>query len=307
MTRYRLWMQMEGKPDTTIYARTTALKRAKKIIGVPVEDADRDQLLHWRAALNGRAATYILAQVSHIRCYLTWLCEEDGYRPDNPGRRIPVPRKPCALPHPISEADLQDAIDHATGRIRCWLVLGGWAGMRPIEIALLRRKYIRERDPEPHIFIAADATKGIRERVIPLSPYVIDELRIYGLPAGGWAFPRLDGEPGALTPHRVSTLCCRHLHSLGYSGVFYDTRHRFGTEMRKVTDIRVVQVMMGHARLDTTAIYTFVSNPEGAAAVAALPAPRRRLKPAGLTSSGELNVLPATPIPALPAITSEAA
>jgi integrase len=291
--RHRLWMMMKGNSDTTIYGRTSALKRAAKIIGCPVEDASRDQLVAWRASLAGHADAYILAQVSHVRCYLAWLADTDGYRPDNPARHIPVPRKPLYLPRPIGEAELLDAIDNAPGRIRLWLVLAAWCGLRAKEIALLRRRNIRETAPRPHILVAADATKGRRPRVVPLSPFAVEQIRAARLPAAGWAFPRLDGAGGPLTPHRVSELCNDLLHGLGHADTLHSLRHRFGTRALAgaAGNVRVAQELLGHARLDTTAVYTLVESPEAAAAVEAIPAPRR-LRAAGLTS-GDFSELPA--------------
>jgi site-specific recombinase XerD len=45
--------------------------------------------------------------------------------------------------------------------------------------------------------------------------------------------------------------------------------------LRETKNVRVVQRFLGHARLDTTAIYTLVQDDELSAAVAAIPGPRR--------------------------------
>lgn len=279
--KYTLHLRMQGKAETTIYARQSALHRLSRHLDQGekpclIRDAGRDQLIGWRAAFAGNADAYVLTQVSHIRCYLTWLCDE-GHRDDNPGRHIPVPRKPSPVPHPIGEQELCHAIDCAPERIRLWLILAAFCGLRAKEIALLRRSNLRETGRSPHIFIAADATKGRREAVIPLRGYALAEVRAARLPTSGWAFPRLDGQPGPLSPHRVSQLCNECLHSFGYPDTLHGCRHFFGTETLRAANgnVRTAQRALRHQRLDTTAVYTLITDDEVAAAVAAIPAPRR--------------------------------
>lgn len=273
---YIMQLRMEGKAETTIYARAGALRRLSKWLGgCLIRDAGRDELIGWRATLAGRADSYVLAQVSHVRCYLAWQ-HENGHRQDNPGPKIPVPRKPFHLPHPIGEEELLDALGNADRRIRLWIVLAAWCGLRAKEIACLRRRCVRERAEHPHILVMADATKGNRERVVPLCRFAAAEITAARLPSGVWVSPRLDGEPGHVTPHRVSQVCNEFLHSLGYPDTLHSLRDRFATQaLRGCRNVRVVQVLLGHARLDTTAVYTLVADAETAAAVAMIPAPRR--------------------------------
>lgn len=275
IARHCVWLALEGKSSTTITSRHGALSRcAAAIAPVQLADAATDDLLRWRMALAGKSETYILAQVSHLRCFHAWLIEQE-YRPDNPARRLPVPRKPSAVPHPIGEAELRAAIDGAPDRIRLWLVLAAYDGLRACEIAALRRSCIRENGDRPHIRIAADATKGGYEGTVPLSPYVVAEIRAAGLPATGWAFRRLDGEPGHPSPHRVSQLCNDYLHGLGLADTLHSLRHYFGTEILASTgNVRTAQRALRHRRLDTTAVYTLITDDAVAGAVEAI-APRR--------------------------------
>lgn len=276
VARHLTWLALEGKATTTITGRRGALRRCAEVAApAALADAAPDDLIRWRLTLANRADTYILAQVSHIRCFYAWLAEH-GYRADNPARRLPVPRKPTAIPHPIGEEELHTAIDQAPGRIRLWLVLAAWCGLRAKEIALLRRNCIRERGEHPHIRIAPDATKGRHEAEIPLCEYALAEIRAASLPATGWAFRRLDGQPGPLSPHRVSALCNIYLHELGFTETLHTLRARFGTQVLRATgNVRTTQRALRHRRLDTTAIYTLITDDEVAAAVGKIPAPRR--------------------------------
>jgi site-specific recombinase XerD len=165
------------------------------------------------------------------------------------------------------------AVAGAPARIRPMLVLAGWAGLRAKEIALLRRACVLDTTEPRAVLVAADATKGWRERIVPLSAYALGEL---ALPASGLMFRRLDGQAGPMAPWRVSQLCNTYLHECGILATLHQLRHRFGTQLYHVTkDLRLVQELMGHQRASTTAGYVAWDQQCGAAAVAALPVPLR--------------------------------
>lgn len=282
ISKHAVWLALEGKSATTVTARIGALHRCAATLAitagtedVALADADASQLLPWRLTLEGKADTYKLSQVSHVRSFFRFLCDQ-GYRADNPALRLPVPRKPESLPHPISMEDLLDVLENAPPRLRLMIVLAAFCGLRSCEIAGLRRICIKETAESPYLIVRADATKGRRERRIPLHPFVVSEIKLAGLPATGWCFPRMDGQPGHVTPHRVSALCNKLIHGRGHADTLHSLRHFACTELLAATgNLRIVQEFAGHARADTTAIYTLVSNPQLAAGVAKMRAPRR--------------------------------
>ena len=167
------------------------------------------------------------------------------------------------------------ALAHADDRVRPWLVLAGWAGFRAREIALLRRENVLETQVPPQLLVVADAGKGRRERLVPMSSFVLAELRA-GLPSRGWVFPRRDGRPGPNAPWLISQLANRVLHESGTSATLHQLRHRFLTLAYQDThDLRLVQELAGHATPQTTAGYTAFDKGEAAAAVESLPVPGR--------------------------------
>jgi integrase len=193
----------------------------------------------------------------------------------NPAADLPRPQRPRRLPRPVGEEQLMAALAAAGQPVRAFLVLAGWAGLRAKEIALLRREAVYDMAPQPVILITADATKGPAERTVPMSSFVLAELRPV-LPARGWVFRRRDGRDGPNTPARVSQLANRHLHGLGYSATLHQLRHRFATQAYQADhDLRAVQELLGHRRPDTTAGYAAYDQAAAAAAVETIPVPRR--------------------------------
>lgn len=267
------YLRLRGLSQDTMYQRARALIRFREHLGVNLFTATPDDLAAWRASL-APGEDWIHSQVSHVRQFYAWGVRV-GRCSINPAEDLPLPKLPRRLPRPISEEKLLLALDCAPPRIRPWLVLAGWCGLRAKEIALLRRQSVLEQHRPPVIVIARDATKGRRERIMPMSDFVVAEL-LPVLPPSGWVFRRLDGRPGPNTPGVVSRLCNLHLHECGIPDTLHQLRHRFLTEAYQATrDIRLVQELAGHASPTTTAGYAAYAQADAVAAVQAIPAPRR--------------------------------
>jgi integrase/recombinase XerC len=267
------YLRMTGMSARTIYQRNRSLIRLAMVVPPPIIEATSLMLSEWRAGLHcGEEA--VKHYVGDARQFYRWAIDQ-GLRDDNPAEKLPVPRIGRRLPRPISEDHLFAALVSAPVRVRPWLVLAGWAGLRAKEIAFLRRQHVLETAAPPVILIVHDATKGRHERIVPMSKFVLEELLAYGLPKNGWVFRRGDGRPGPNTPHLVSTLANRHLHNCGIQATLHQLRHRFGTmTYRTRHDLRLVQELMGHRDPSTTAGYAAYDQADAARVVAELPAPR---------------------------------
>jgi integrase len=268
-------LRLLGRAEGSIYSRCRALARMCAILPVPLLDATPADILAWRAGLtiSGNA---IVHYASHAREFYAWACEA-GLIPVSPVQRLPLPPLIKGLPRPISERDLMAALASAPPRVRPWLVLAAWAGLRACEIAYLRRDRVLDTASPPVLLVAADATKGTWERIVPASEFVMAELWDAGLPSSGWVYRRRDGSPGPNAPWTVSHLCNEHMTACGIGATLHQLRHRFGTQAYRASgrDLRLTQELMGHKRPETTALYTDWDRPEATAAVEALPAPGR--------------------------------
>lgn len=268
-------LELAGHPATTVYARARALARLRAALGVPLLEATGAQLAAWREALTVAPDT-VGDYVSHARQFYAWAADAGLLEGGNPASRLPIPPASRRLPRPISDSDLFAGVAGAPARIRPWLVLAAWAGLRAKEIALLRRECVLETARPPALLIAHDATKGRGERVVSLCPFALDALLEAGLPGSGWVFRRLDGGRGPNRPSRISQKANRYLHEMGISATLHQCRHRFGTELYRVTkDLRLVQEQMGHRRPESSAGYVLVDQAAAAEAVALLPVPGR--------------------------------
>jgi site-specific recombinase XerD len=104
--------------------------------------------------------------------------------------------------------------------------------------------------------------KGQKERVIPLSPQLLAELRAYWLKVRPrhWLFPGKD-KGRQLCPSSVQRACQKICREQGLPRITPHTlRHCYATHLLESgTDLRTIQALLGHYRVGTTALYTHVT------------------------------------------------
>jgi integrase/recombinase XerD len=139
------------------------------------------------------------------------------------------------------------------------------------------------------MLIRIEQGKGAKDRYVPLSVRLLAMLREYWRkqrPAGHWLFP-------AIKPYKhisaatIQQVCREAAQMAGIDKrvTAHTLRHSFATHLlENGEDIRVIQVLLGHRRIDTTARYTAVTPARLSATVSPLdtlpePAPRKRGRP----------------------------
>jgi integrase/recombinase XerC len=277
---YERWMRTRGLAANTVAKRRQALAAlAGYLGGVPLSQVTEDQIERWADSLEPHARATRAVYISHVRSYFRWAFDTGRY-PSNPARRLPAPLVPRRMPRPITEENLADALNHAPARIRIWLVLAASAGLRACEVAGLRGENVRLGVAEPYIHVTSDTTKGVKERIIPLTPDAAAELTAARLPVRGPCWVKAGG--GQVPPNLVSKLCNQHLHDLGIPDTLHSLRHRFLTEVQRAGhDLLVTMELAGHSTPATTAGYAKVAAEHARAAVLAVP----RLPPLRVASA----------------------
>lgn len=251
-------MKRRGLSSATIDKRRRCLRLTESEVGLRIEREDLEDWLDTRN-LSAKSRSVWL---SHLAGFYQWALM-DGCLPDDPTAMIRRPKLRRKLPRPMPPSDLAKALKAANPEIRCWLLLGAYAGLRCQEIAGLKGE-----DVSDGLLRVTDA-KGGNERMVPLHKDVLKALQIHGLPESGPVFRQRGGDkatPGAVA-HRLGA----YLRSLGITSTPHALRHSFGTElMRSCHDIRVVQEAMGHRSIASTAIYTAVDQVATRRAIASL-------------------------------------
>lgn len=174
---------------------------------------------------------------------------------------IPYARRPRRLPVVLSQAEmlrLFECIERARDRV---LLTTAYAcGLRISEIASLRVEDIDSERMLVHIRHA----KGDKERIVPLSDKLIEILRSWWRlrRPTTWLFPSEHGGDRHVSTRTVGRAVAVAAQRAGIRKHVtpHVLRHSFATHLVEAgTNIHIVQNLLGHARLDTTRIYTHVS------------------------------------------------
>jgi integrase len=246
---YTLAQKRRGLRDRTIAERQSFLRRFFRDVD-PYAATTGDVELWLDAcdlAIKSRA-TYL----ANLGPFFDWMVDV-GKRDDNPVTKIRRPRVPRRVPRPAAPADLERALATADPKMRAWLLLAAYQGLRCCEIAGLRREAILDHETPPALIV--EDAKGGHQRVLPLHPKVLDALRDYGLPPRGFVFPSVRTK-GALTAHRLSGYINEHLDACGVGVTAHQFRHSFATTVYRLShDLLMVQALLGHADPRSTAGY----------------------------------------------------
>ena len=139
------------------------------------------------------------------------------------------------------------------------------AGLRASEVVALK---VGDIDSE-RMTLRVERGKGSKDRYAMLPPVLLERMRVWWRVAraqgkmldGGWLFPGLDP---------IDQLSTRQLNRAIHAAAeaakidkrvsMHTLRHSFATHLlEQKVDIRVIQVLLGHKRLDTTALYAQVA------------------------------------------------
>jgi integrase/recombinase XerD len=174
--------------------------------------------------------------------------------------RIVGGRKPDKLPLVLGAGEIARLLQAIPGlRNRVALTTAYAAGLRVSEVARLKVSSIDSRRMLIHI----ENGKGGRDRYAMLSPRLLEVLRAYwkrGRP-GLWLFPGRDpGDHVAVPALQAACRAARRRARIGKPVTMHTLRHSFATHLlERGIDIRIIQVLLGHADLDSTARYAQVA------------------------------------------------
>lgn len=198
----------------------------------------------------------------------------EGWRSDDPSRRVEAPKKGRPLPKVLSREEVDRIIaaaaarDGAQGlRLGCMVELAYASGLRISELTALPLSVLA-RDPA-YLIVKG---KGGKERLAPLNAAARSAVKAYleirktflpkGDAANPWLFPSR-GKSGRLTPRRFAQLLDEAAVDAGIDPARVSPhvlRHAFATHLLEGgADLRVVQKLLGHADISTTQIYTHVA------------------------------------------------
>jgi site-specific recombinase XerD len=178
-------------------------------------------------------------------------------------------REPQKIPLVMSPDEARRLLAVASKlKVRTLLSLAYGCGLRASEVVRLKVKHI---DSAQKV-IRIEQSKGRKDRNVMLSPEALDVLRQWWkvrpsrfdagtAMAERWLFPgNRRGQP--MTTRQLSRLFHQAAEAAGIKKAvtLHALRHSFATHLlERGTDIRIIQALLGHEKLDTTARYTRVA------------------------------------------------
>jgi len=211
---------------------------------------------------SGMQPPSINSAVSALRFFFTVTLD----RPDL-ARRLTVVPYPRRIPTVLSVEEVTLLLRAATApKYKAAFATAYGAGLRVSEVVALK---VGDIDSE-RMLLRVERGKGGKDRHAMLSPQLLELLRAWWregrrrslLLSGGWLFPGRD----PVEPLSARQLCRVVRAAAQAAGINkqvspHTLRHSFATHLlEQDVDIRVIQTLLGHAKLDTTALYTRVAN-----------------------------------------------
>ena len=256
-------MRMRKLAPKTQTAYIRAVRKFTKFLGYSPDTATDEDLRRFQLDMVDKGTSPITLNATIVA--LNFLFTVTLGRPDvmSKMQSVRVPRK---LPVVLSKEEvtrLLGCVSHIKHQTALSVAYG--TGLRVSEVVALK---VSDIDSQ-RMTLRVQQGKGRKDRYAMLSPVLLERLRVWWRVAraqgkmldGGWLFPGMD-PLDALTTRQLN----RAIHDAAIMAdidkrvSMHTLRHSFATHLlEQKVDIRVIQVLLGHERLDTTAQYVQVA------------------------------------------------
>ena len=250
--------------DLALYARWLA-ERGKQLPAT----AEHDLQAYFAARHAGSKATTANRRLTVFKRYFRWALRE-GLITDDPTLRLQSAKQPLRVPKTLTEAQVEallDAPDVATPlglRDRTMLELMYASGLRVSELVTLKTFQVGMNEGVLRVL-----GKGSKERLVPFGQVARDWILRYLAEARGAILAGrqsedlfVTGRGQGMTRAMFWVIVKKHAAAAGITVPLspHTLRHAFATHLlNHGADLRAVQMLLGHADISTTTIYTHVA------------------------------------------------
>ena len=252
-------MRIRGMGEKAQQAHIRAIKDFASFLKRSPDTATPEDLRAYQLHMTdtGVTPTTFNARIVALRFFFAMTCGREEMK-----RYMQFRTQPRKLPVVFSIEEVSDLLMAAPGpglKYRAALSISYGAGLRASEVCNLK---IGDIDSD-RMLIHVEQGKGRKDRKVMLSPGLLSLLREYWREARpeGWLFP---GKPkiSPISPRQLSRAftSAKNMAGIRKRATLHSLRHSFATHLLEAnTDVRVIQVLLGHAKLTTTAQYTHVA------------------------------------------------
>lgn len=259
-----------GSPQSTMTLRREHISRIARAFGRTPGDITGRQLKTWFAAQTQWATNTRRGYRTSARDFFGWAFDQRRVS-RNAALELPLVKPPKPAPRPLPDHAWMDAVAAAEPREILMLRLAAECGLRRAEVAQVHVSDVSQGIGGPQLLVHG---KGNKQRIIPITDDLAQQIAAgaaghspeYGAVGGnGFLFPGDDA--GHLSPRWVGKLCATVLPGIW---TMHKCRHRFAAKVyRGSRNLRALQVLLGHASVATTEVYTPVDDDEIRAAMMA--------------------------------------
>ncbi|HTQ73356.1 MAG TPA: site-specific tyrosine recombinase XerD [Burkholderiales bacterium] len=263
-----LWLE-DGLARNTLDAYRRDLGQLAAFLkGRPLAAVREEDLFAFLAARRGRA-TSAARMLSTLKRFYRY-CLREGRRRDDPTLRLDPPKRAPRFPKTLSEADVEALLaapDAATPRglrDRAMLEVLYASGLRVSELVALKTF-----EASLDAGVVRVLGKGSKERLVPLGEEAVSWVQRYLREARPALLKRRSSDALFVTDRGSGMTRQAFWHLLKRYGRAaipgkalspHVLRHAFATHLiNHGADLRVVQMLLGHADISTTQIYTHVA------------------------------------------------
>jgi site-specific recombinase XerD len=252
-------MRIRGLGDKAQKAHIRAIKDFAAILGRSPDRATPEELRAYQLHMidTGIGIPTFNSRIVALRFFFSMTCGREDMK-----RHMQFRRAPKTLPVVLSSEEVSDLLDAAPGpglKYKAALSISYGAGLRASEVVHLK---IGDIDSD-RMLIHVEQGKGQKDRHVMLSPALLALLRDYWREARpqGWLFPGMKlGTPLSTRQLNRAFTTAKQMAGITRKATLHTLRHSFATHLlEQNTDVRVIQVLLGHAKLSTTAQYTHVA------------------------------------------------
>ena len=252
-------MRIRGMGDKSQQAHIRAIKDFAGFLGRSPDTATPEELRAYQLHMTDTEVTPSVynTRITALRFFFGMTCGREEMK-----RYMQFRTEPRKLPAVLSAEEVSELLAVAPGpglKYRAALSISYGAGLRASEVCNLT---VGDIDSD-RMLIHVVQGKGRKDRKVMLSPGLLDLLRAYWREARpeGWLFP---GKPkiNPITPRQLNRAftSAKRMAGINRPATLHTLRHSFATHLLEGgTDVRVIQVLLGHAKLTTTARYTQVA------------------------------------------------
>lgn len=250
-------MTVRNFVEKTQHDYIRSIKNLTKFLGRSPDTATPEDLRRYQLHLTGTGVRppTINGTVTALRFFFTvTLDRADTVKP------LTFVAEPRKIPVVLSPEEVARFLEAAPGpKYKAALSAAYGAGLRVSEVVALKVSDIDSK----RMLLLIEQGKGRKDRHAMLSPQLLELLRDWYRMARPqvWLFPG-QNPVNPLTTRQLNRAvhAAAHIAEISKRVTPHTLRHSFATHLLEQNiDIRVIQVLLGHAKLDTTALYTRVA------------------------------------------------